>query len=274
MQGVLAHKEKQMSFISKKLGQFTYFDLQLDGPNWRGKRVLDFGGNIGNILREQNSTIDHDKYWCIDVSRDAIESGKQAYPDAHWVFYDRYNFAFNPNGREGLKLPGIGQQFDYVLVYSVFTHTSETEMMELITELEKWLAADGVLAFTFIDPHFNPARNDGTIHQGYYDGTCLKQRLERMKDTDPTVDVQALLERARNARWCILVNEDDLYIESEDLKYYDETQKRSFHTFYTADYMKTIFPDAVVLPPQHDAYTPSEESMLQHCCVIRKASGR
>src|SRR5437667_1681092 len=198
-----------MSFISKKLGQFTYFDLQLDRPNWRGKRVLDFGGNVGNILREQNSTIDHDRYWCIDVSRDAIESGRQAYPEAHWIFYDRYNFAFNPTGIEALELPDIGQRFDYVLAYSVFTHTSKTEMIELVSQLEKSVAVDGVLVFTFIDPHFNPAMSNGCIHLGYYDGTCLRQRLETMNDTNATVNVQALLERARNARWCILVNEDD-----------------------------------------------------------------
>jgi hypothetical protein len=68
-----------MTFISKKLGQFPYFDQQLGQPDWRGKRVLDFGGNIGNLLRHESSTIDHDKYWCIDVSKDAIEFGKQAY---------------------------------------------------------------------------------------------------------------------------------------------------------------------------------------------------
>lgn len=264
-----------MSFISRKFGQFTYFDLQLGKPDWRGKKVLDFGGNVGNILRDPNANIDRDKYWCIDVSRDAIEAGKQTYPDAHWVFYNRYNFAFNPTGVEALELPGLGQEFDYVLAYSVFTHTSESEMIELIPQLERWLAVDGVLAFTFIDPHFNPARCDGSTHPGYYDGTCLQQRLEMMmKKTGATVAIQSLLERAKKARWCILVNEDDLYIESENLKHYEESQKRSFCTFYTAHYLKAVFPDAAVLAPQHGAYAPSKEVVLQHCCVIRKARCR
>jgi len=95
--------------------------------------------------------------------------------------------------------------------------------------------------------------------------------LEKMKNVNTIANVQAFWERSRNARWCILVNDDDLYIESEDLKHYEESQKRSFCTFYTADYMETLFPDAVVLPPQYDAYAPSEEAVLQHCCVIRKA---
>lgn len=259
-----------MSFISRRFGQFKYFDLQLGKPTWKGKKVLDFGGNVGNILRDPDSTIDHDKYWSIDVSREAVEKGKEIFPEAHWVFYNRYNFEFNPAGIESLELPDPGQEFDYILAYSVFTHTNKAEMIELVPQLERWLSVNGVLAFTFIDPHFNPALSNGRVNPGYYSGSCLKQRLEIMKRENLAVDVQPLLEKARDARWCILVNDDDLYVESENIKHYEESGKKSYCTFYTADYMKTIFPDAVVLPPQHAAYPPSVEAKLQHCCVLRK----
>lgn len=260
-----------MSFISSRFGQFTYFDLQCGQPVWRGRSVLDFGGNVGNILKDPQSTIDHDKYWCIDVSRDAIAAGRQTYPAAHWIFYDRYNFAFNPTGIEGLAIPDTGQEFDYILAYSVFSHINKSEMMELVAQLENRLAVNGVLAFTFIDPHFNPAMPDGKLYRGYYNGSNLRQRLEKLKRHAPAIDVQSLLASARDATWCVLVNDDDLYIESENVKHYEESQKRSFCTFYTADYMKTIFPAATVLPPQHSAYPPTAEAVLQHCCVIRKA---
>lgn len=260
-----------MSFISHRFGQFKYFDVQLGQPVWRGKKVLDFGGNVGNILRDPASTIDHDRYWSIDVSREAIESGKRAFPEAHWLFYDRYSFAFNQKGIEGLALPAVGQEFDFILAYSVFSHIGRTEMMELVSELEKWLTVDGVLAFTFIDPHFNPATNKDSIHPGYYDGSCLRQRLERLKQNEPSVDVESLLEKASDARWCILLNNDDLYLESENLKQYAESEKKSFCSFYTPGYIQTIFPDAVVLPPPYSAYPQTEEAVLQHCCLIRKA---
>ena len=263
-----------MSFISSRFGQFTYFDLQLDKPTWKGRRILDFGGNVGNILKDPSSTIDHDRYWCIDVSKDAIQRGKEIYPEAHWVFYDRYNFAFNPSGIKGLKVPDTGQEFDCILAYSVFSHVSKSEMVELVGQLEQRLGENGVLAFTFIDPHFNPAASNGKFHRGYYEGSNLKQRLERQNKNNPSTDVQLLLARARNAKWCTLANDDDLYIESEDMKHYEENQKRSFCTFYAADYMKTLFPDANVLAPPLSAYPPTEESVLQHCCVIRKAGRR
>jgi SAM-dependent methyltransferase len=260
-----------MSFISSRFGQFKYFDLQLDQPVWRGRTILDFGGNVGNILKDPSSTIDHDKYWCIDISRDAIQRGKEIYPEAHWVFYDRYNFAFNPSGIKGLKVPDTGGQFNYIVAYSVFSHVCKSEMVELVGELESRLAEDGVLVFTFIDPHFNPALSNGKAHGGYYDGSNLKQRLERQNQNEPAANLQFLLDRARNATWCTLANNDDLYIENEDWRDYEENQKRSFCTFYSADFMKTIFPDATVLAPPHVAYPATEESVLQHCCVIRKA---
>jgi hypothetical protein len=44
--------------------------------DWRGKNVLDFGGNIGNMLRDPNCTIDHERYWCLDVVEESIEKGR------------------------------------------------------------------------------------------------------------------------------------------------------------------------------------------------------
>lgn len=262
-----------MSFISHRFGQFKYFDLQLGHPSWRGK-VLDFGGNAGNILSEANSAIEQEKYWSIDVSKDAIEKGKREYPKAHWIFYDRYNFAFNPGGIEALELPDLGQKFDYILAYSVFSHIGRGEMIDLVSQLEKWLAAEGVLAFTFIDPHFNPATNNGSVQPGYYKGSCLQQRLERLREDERALAIAALLEKARDSGWCVLLNSDDLYIESENLRHYEESEKKSFCTFYTPDCMQAIFPEGEVLPPPHSAYAPTEESVLQHCCVIRKTRSR
>ena len=98
--------------------------------------MLDFGGNIGNMLRDPNSTIDEERYWCIDVVKESIESGKAVFPKAHWVFYDRYCFFFNPHGISRLKLPRLEQPFDYIVAYSVFTNTSRTDMLDLVEQLQ------------------------------------------------------------------------------------------------------------------------------------------
>jgi hypothetical protein len=146
----------EVSFITTNEGQFVYFDTQLDRPVWTGKAVLDFGGNIGNVLHHPQSTIDHDKYWCIDVSIDAIRAGENAAPDAHFIFNNRYNPEFNQQGISELPIPDFETGFDFILALSVFTHTSTSEMIETVSHLQGLLNDGGRLAFSFLDPHYIP----------------------------------------------------------------------------------------------------------------------
>ena len=249
-----------MAFLSTKTGQFTYFAQQFGESNWHGKNVLDFGGNVGNILRDPNSTIDHERYWCIDVVSESIAKGKVEFPDAHWLFYDRYCFFFNPSGIRNISLPPFANKFDFIVAYSVFTNTPRTDMLQLVTELKALLNTNGALAFTFIDPYYHswPGRDPRNN---------LVWRLEREiflegeKGNTLDIDVHALNERAENANWFVLVNGEDLYLETENVRSYAPEEQRTYHTFYTADYMRSLFPEATILPPANDE--------MQHCCVIR-----
>jgi hypothetical protein len=256
-QSVPLPRRHSMSFLSTKLGQFTYFDLQLDHPVWGNKYVLDFGGNVGNILKDHNATIDHDKYWCIDVSLEAVYRGRKEYPQAHWIFYNRHNFAFNPRGIPALQVPDLGVKFDYILSYSVFTHIIEEEMLELVHFLSKFLADDGVFAFTFIDPHYKTWPT--------YDGNNLRWRLGKSRKDNPSLDIEQLLEKSKTAHTITFVNDRDVYIDNEVIPYYEVYEKKSFHTFYTAAYMQRLFPQARVLPPVN--------AEMQHCCMLRTVCG-
>jgi SAM-dependent methyltransferase len=250
-----------VAFFSTKTGQFTYFSLQVSEPVWRGKNVLDFGGNIGNMLRDPNSTIDHERYWCLDVAKESIEKGKAAYPNSHWLFYDRYCFFFNPRGIPNLALPNLDQAFDYIVAYSVFTNTTPTDMLQLVKQLESLLATDGTLAFTFIDPHYYS-------WPGHYCGDNFQWRLDREKQLAEErrrvvdIDMPSLTRRAQDADWLLLVNSNDLYIETEDIQAYEPQRQETCHAFYTETYMKTLLPHATVMPPVN--------SEMQHCCIIRK----
>ena len=72
--------------------------------------------------------------------------------------------------------------------------------------------------------------------------------------------MQGLAERAKGAEWFVLVNGEDLYLETEQIRHYE--LERTYHMFYTVDYMKSLFPHATILPPANDE--------MQHCCVIQK----
>jgi len=248
-----------MAFLSSKTGQFTYFSQQLGKPDWHGQNVLDFGGNVGNMLRDPNCTIDEERYWCIDVVRESIERGREMFAKSHWIYYDRYSFFFNPNGAKQLELPPIGVLFDYIVAYSVFTNTSRTDMLDLVRQLEKRLARGGALAFTFIDPEYlswpdRDPRNNlvWRLEREIY--------LEKEKGNALDIDVHALAERARGAQWFVLVNGEDLYLETEQTRHYEPREQRTYHMFYTVDYVRRLFPQATILPPANDE--------MQHCCVV------
>lgn len=219
--------------------------------------MLDFGGNVGNILRDPNSSIDHELYWCLDVDRDSIEEGKRAYPKAHWLFYDRYSFFFNPRGVRNLPLPDLDQRFDYIVAFSVFTNTTQQDMLQLVEQLKSVLADDGALAFTFIDPYcfsWGAQQQRNNLH--------WRLDLERERNHISASQVESLDRRAQNADWFILVNGGDLYIETEDIPDYEPEHQETFHVFHTEKYMRTLFPQATILPPVNNE--------MQHCCVIRK----
>ncbi|HVS83308.1 MAG TPA: class I SAM-dependent methyltransferase [Pyrinomonadaceae bacterium] len=242
-----------MSFITSNDGQFAYFDTQLRSPNWKGKSVLDFGGNIGNVLHHPRSTIDQDKYWCIDVSVHAIVAGKRAAPEANFIFYDRYNFEYNPVGRPDLAIPVNGNKFDLVLALSVFTHMPRPEMIELVSGLEKVLSDEGRLAFTFFDPHYVPPDSD----------VCnLKYYFKRRWPGLPEAEIDARLESARRASWCTLAN-GELEVEDEGLDKLRGYSEKGYLGFYTPDYFQSLFPRGEIWPPV-------EPFPRQHCCVITK----
>ena len=244
-----------MTFTSTRLGQFTYFSTQLGDTNWSGKNILDFGGNVGNILRDPNSTIDPERYWCLDVDRESVEQGKTSFPNSHWLFYDRFSFFFNPNGVRSLPLPDMDESFTYIVAYSVFTNTCETDMLELVDELKRKLTPGGALAFTFIDPYYMSWEECSRNNLQWR----LDLETERRHITEAEAnDVEA---RAQNAKWFILVNGGDLYIETEDVRSYPPEQQRTFHVFHTTDYMRSLFPNATLLPPVNNE--------MQHCCIIR-----
>ena len=244
-----------MVFFSRKTGQFTYFSQQVGEADWRGKSVLDFGGNIGNILRDPASTIDEDRYWCLDVVEESIDRGKAAYPNAHWVFYDRHCFFFNPYGSAELSVPELGRSFDYIVAYSVFTNTSHTDMIQLVGQLESMLTPNGALAFTFIDPN----------HRSWagYPGNNYQWRLENELGNIDSPETQDLIKRAKGSSWFMLVNGNDLYVEREDIRPYPPAEQKTCHVFHTVGYMRSLFPHATILPPANNE--------MQHCCVIRRS---
>lgn len=238
-----------------KSGQFSYFDRQLDSPIWTGKTVLDFGGNAGNLLRDTACSIRPEDYYCLEVLEEALEWGRKRFPRAHWVHYDRYNCSFNPEGIADLPIPDMGIEFDMILAFSVFTHTTREDLIDLVGQLRSRLAPGGVLAFTFIDPHWKSSPET-------YEGNNLKWRIEKGRDPNSAVDINTLLEQSRNADWCALIGSDELYVNSNGV-WDNEAQKcMSYNVYYSVGFLQQEFPQATFRAPVNGE--------MHHCCIMRK----
>jgi len=242
------------NLVSTRATQFSYFDQLLARPGWKGRKLLDFGGNVGTFLVGAGDHVDHNDYWCIDLNRDVIEQGRRTYPRAHFLHYDRYSSQYNPTGVRHLQIPDCGMKFDIIMAFSVFTHTDRSEMLELVGSLRSMLAREGVLAFTFDDPHYDRSLSDPTRPPG--SGSAVRRHLESYGND----------EIARRARWCVLID-DDLYIEpGDELCHQTRVGKplESYCSFFTVDYMASLFPDATAHPPVSPEW--------QHCCILRKTA--
>lgn len=226
--------------VSSRQTQFDYFDKLLERPVWQDRKVLDFGGNVGGFLVGARNKVDHDDYWCLDVTEGAIEIGRRQFPRAHFVFYNRYSSYFNPNGVRNLPVPDLGLKFDIILAFSVFTHTHRKEMLELVAQLRGMLVPRGVFAFTF----FEPRRDTFVADEGMGGGV------------------------ARPIQWCVEVG-GKRYSEPGNQLCQQEMVGQpgeSYCSYFAADYMASLFPDGKVLPPV------SPES--QHCCTLRSTEYR
>lgn len=120
--------------------------------DWSRTRVLDFGGNKGNFIRSSNGKVLEKCYSCIDVDNVALDQGKRRFPAATWIYYNKYNPVYNPNGHN-LDLPEEVVVYDLIVSYSVFTHVSEPEMIKTLKCLfYRHVRPGGCLSFSFLEP--------------------------------------------------------------------------------------------------------------------------
>ena len=191
-------------------------------------------------------------------SQTVVEQGRRTYPRAHFVHYNRYSSQYNPNGVRHLPIPDCGVKFDIILAFSVFTHTDRSEMLELVGQLRTRLAPGRRAGLGgFIDPHYESWPES-------YNGSNLKLHLENTHETNPAVNVEGLLKQGRGADWCVLID-DKLYVEPGDELCHQTRVGRpleSYCSFFTADYMAPLFPEATVHPPVSAEW--------QHCCILKK----
>jgi SAM-dependent methyltransferase len=142
-----------MSFIVSRKPRLPIFQEALEIDDWKGLKILDYGGNMGNILQYgiDADQIDPADYTCIDVDKQALAYGRECFPEATWIHYDRFNEVYNTDGKEYLKFPFEDSTFDIACAYSVHSHASYEAFKFDLLELKR---VSNVVATSFVDIRF------------------------------------------------------------------------------------------------------------------------
>ena len=135
--------------LFKKLDTFSIFDQFVD--DYKDKKILDFGGNRGNLLSYSHGAIKEENYTCLDVGKDALEHLASKHIDVNTIHWNRYHPTYNPDGDPNEPFPKT-EHYDIVFANSVFTHMEINEMLYCLEELK---SISDTVYFTYIDPANN-----------------------------------------------------------------------------------------------------------------------
>jgi len=116
----------------------------------KDKKILDFGGNRGNLLYFSEGEINQTDYFCIDVESDSIENGKNEFPDATFLHWNKFSPMYNHNGNKDEPLPVLDIKFDIAFAFSVITHTDWQEFKLYVKYLMQY-AKKIIISFIDID---------------------------------------------------------------------------------------------------------------------------
>ena len=185
------------------------------------KKILDYGGNRGNLLYFSQGKIKEENYTCIDVDKEAIESGKNEFLNANFIHYNRFSPMYN-EGNIDEPFPILEEKFDICFAYSVFTHT---DFLTFETTIKYLQGICKKLIISFVSNE-NVGVKTWVSNKRQADfGSCLN------------LDV--------NANYFYLINNDKIYIEQ---KVYNKKES-FFFSFYKDLFIKTTFECDTFLNP-------------------------
>ena len=95
----------------------------------KGKRVIDWGCNHGNMLKYQECDFE---YIGLDVDKELIDQNKRKWPEHTWVHLDAHNHQYNRDGNDEWK----NIETDLVLMFSIFTHMTVFEMKKYMKQIK------------------------------------------------------------------------------------------------------------------------------------------
>jgi SAM-dependent methyltransferase len=122
-------------------------------PSLEGARLLDMGCGVKFTQAILSRGLPIRQYVGVDVYKDMIDFLQQNVTDPRFQYHhvNTRNAMYNPDGdplSEGLSLPFEQYSFDFICLFSVFTHLSPVDFLAMLRQLRHYIRPQGKLFFT------------------------------------------------------------------------------------------------------------------------------
>jgi SAM-dependent methyltransferase len=202
-------------------------------PNWSSKKILDYGCNIGHLLRTSENRIISNNYTGLDVQEKTLKIAAADFPKANFILSNSYHPAFNKSGVAAF--PDVKEKFDIIFCIGVFTHCDMQYIKQHINFFKQLLNEKGVIIFSIWEDFHYPRYLDfflkfrlnikvpNTVYQPFDRSLYLINRNQVIVD-------QEILE-LKEVDWLeTFYKRDYLLHEIENLKFLEGP--RSLHSFF------------------------------------------
>ena len=207
--------------------------------DWKNSKILDFGCNTGNFLISAQDYIKLENYTGIDLNLNSIKMAKKKFPEANFIFYDKWHMSYNHTGTKDLKASDIlEEKYDVILAYSVFTHCTVSETQDIFNDLLGLLNSNGQILFTIW--------SDKDFH-GFYNWIYTNNNIPKLNVDD--------IEYENVVYW---VDYDNIIIDKDDV---DINECSGFCVFYKLQNFNKVIPNAKFLGAPSRAHGPSFQTL-------------
>ena len=175
--------------------------------------VLDIGCGIGRMAIPLASHLRDGSYIGMDVVAESISWCRKnithKYSNFQFDHIDLFNHRYNPNGKVldiNYRFPYTDQSFDFIILTSVFTHMLPAGMTNYMDQIQRMLADDGQVFFTFFllnEEQDNLARQEQNCINFKYSNGFYRMRDADIPESAIAYDEECLLDLLNNRGFTI-----------------------------------------------------------------------
>jgi len=238
------------AYIPKHSFVHTTLQTANSNINLSTARVLELYGNAGTLLNDPENQVLEENYVVIDCDQEAIDQGKEDFPNADFRFWNRHNQMNHPGGVIDEPLPLVeGEKFDVIFAYMKTANVDPEILFADLNTLYDYLNPQGVIIFSVFVREV--ALNYFVVRRTHEYG---------MLDND-------LIENTEQSNVFCLIDNDDARIDVERVPTQGDNsvmESTHFTWFWNNEYLtkrtKLAFPEATVtsrrLPPMWSIQNP------------------